>query len=366
MIYRSLLVPLGVDSTPLGLRKCSALQAGAGLLGSFINHFTSQEANSMNLKMTRENNETQKQLAREANALSQAQFQENMNWLREQYFDTEKGRRLVETYKKAGLNPALGLGQISPVGSVGGASPSQFHVAQTEAGHVEPSQIGDMLANSIGHSVDAYYDNKLRSEQADNVHADTLIKQSQAATEFMSRIADIRSKYADIEAKLAQKGVSDATREKLKSEKDKIDGEINLFWTQFMDLANKPKYENRVLNLQGNDIEQDVIAKKIENMYRPAQIEAGINLSAAQSRSLISNLQLIAPQIALLASERKLNNSKNVAQILMNGFEALDYKDKAQLAEIYGKNGFTQKGKNFFYALGDLLMHGLTNVKIPK
>lgn len=366
MIYKSLFVPLGVDSTPLGLKKCTALQAGAGLLGSFINHFTSQEANSMNLKMTRENNETQKLLAREANAMAQAQFDANMKWLQEQYYDTEKGRRLVETYKKAGLNPALGLGQISPVGSVGGASPSQFHVAQTEAGHIEPSQFGDLLSQSIGHSVDAYYDNKLKSEQADNVHADSLIKQAQASTEFMSRIADIRSKYADIEAKLAQKGVSEATREKLKSEKDKIDGEINLFWTQFMDMANKTKYENRVLNLQGNDIEQEVIAKKIENMYRPAQIEAGINLSNSQARSLIANLQTIAPQIALLASERKLNNSKNIAQILMNGFDALDFKDKAQLAEIYGKNGFTQKGKNFFYALGDLIMHGLNNVKVPR
>lgn len=346
---------MGVDSTPLGLKKCSALTAGAGLLGSFINHFTSQEANSMNLKMTRENNETQKQLAREANAMSQMQFDENMKWLREQYYDTEKGRRLVETYNKAGLNPALGLGQISPVGSVGGVSPSQFHVAQTEAGHVEPSQFGDLLANSIGHSVDAYYDNKLKSEQADNVHADSLIKQAQASTEFMSRIADIRSKYADIEAKLAQKGVSDATREKLKSEKDKIDGEINLFWTQFMDMANKTKYENRVLGLQGDDIEQDIALKKIEQQFKPALLSSSLKLSQSQSSQLLAHASdLWESAKSQYRYRHEVMPLEVIQKKLANGISSIVFNDSKSY-EDFIKDGDLSGWRNFIKMFGELL-----------
>ena len=157
MIAKYICKPLGVDSAPIGNLK-KRFDALVGLYSTFVNGANQEDATSRNIEMQKETNKQNLDLARETNEMSRQQFQEYMKWLREQYYDTDQVARAKEAYYKAGLNPALAYGNPTAGGasSVGAPSPSQFHVAQMDAPHVEPFQIGDGLSQSVHFQDEAY------------------------------------------------------------------------------------------------------------------------------------------------------------------------------------------------------------------
>ena len=329
MVFYHLFKPLGASFAPIGDRKligAAALLAGGGILGSALNLFGQKSANDTNLQLARENNETQKLLTRETNAMSQLQFNENMKWLREQYYDTGQIARAKEAYIKGGMNPALAYGQPTGASSVGSPSQSQFHVAQTEAGHVDPIQIGDALSESVGHSVDAYMNNQLINAQTENVKQEGLSKRIQNFTQFARDVASLRQTYADIELKLSQKGVNEETRKKLQLEKEHLDNQIKLFWTQFDALSEQPKKSNRLIDAQTNETISRTILNQVEAHLKPALANMQIRLSNAQIGVFNQQARLVAQEVITEYERGQLTNKQVFEQVLKN--KLLEHQDE--------------------------------------
>lgn len=362
-----LFVPLGVSETPLGFSRKSLefLPVFGGLLQSVIGASSQESANRSNLRAARETNEMNYQIAKETNQMSQQQFDKNMQWLREQYYDTDNVRRAAEAARRAGFNPALALGNIQPVGSVGSPSPSSFHAAHMESGHVEPVNYADGLSESVGHSVDAYYNNMLKKSEAEKTSYDAQISRANAMTQMRRNVAELRAMRLDNEQRMKNLKKSDKEYEKLSLENESLDWSIKRMLTDWDDMTKQLKYGNRILENQGVGIQLDNALKDIERQFKPALLRASIRLSNAQQKSVLEHLRLIQPQIESMVSEGELVNAKTIAQRLMNGSDAIKFLEDNHLYEMYNKNGITRKGKDFFYMLGDILSHGIVkNIKL--
>lgn len=371
MNINHLFVPLGVDSTPIGQRKqiaaplgAALISAGAGLVGNLLGIGSQKAANETNLQATRETNKMNFQIAQEANRLSSEQFAQNMNWLKEQYYDTDSYARLRQNLSQGGLNPALAYGSASPVGSVGQASPSAFHTAQMEAGHVDPISY-DSLSESVGSAINAFYDNQYKTVQTESTRLDNSGKKLDLEIRAIENRQKIDKMVVDLENSKKQGKKTEKEIEEIEERIKGLRQQGRLFDDQYADLVEKPKKENRLLDMQGDSIEKDIEKKKIENYLLPELLRSQINLNSAQRKSLIDNLQLIEPTIEKLKSEGKLSDAKSIGEYIMNGSNAIKFLEDNHLYDMYNKNGLTKKGRDFFYMLGDLLSHGVIR-NLPK
>lgn len=364
-------MPLGVDMTPLGQKKCivpeigaALVSGGASLIGSLLGLGSQSSANAQNLQMQRETNEMNYKIANEANQNSNNQFAQNLSWLKEQYYDTDQYSRLSASLRKAGLNPALALGSANPVGSVGAASPTQFHAAQMEAGHVDPLSY-DSLSESVGSAVNAFYDNQYKTVQTESTRLDNTGKKLDLEIRAIENRNKVDRQIQELENLKKEGRKTEKEIEELDERISSLRQQAKLFDDQYDDLVNKPKKENRLLDLQGDSVEQDIVHKKIENMLLPKLMQSQIDLNSAQRKSLVDNLQLIEPTIEKLKAEGKLTDAKSIGEYLMNGQNAIKFLQENHLEEMYNKDGITKKGRDFFYMLGDLLSHGIVK-NLPK
>ena len=321
-LFNSLMVPLGVNLAPnTPIPKCDPWSAAIGATASHINtglellfnKSNVDATNEANLEMTRMNNETQKLLAREANAMSQAQFNTNLQWLKEQFYKQreyaldERAYQSIDNQVRrllaAGINPAYYFGNGSmatpSVSSVGAPSQSQFHVAQTEAGHIDPFLIDlDGLSESVGSAVNAFYDNQLKNEQTKKVSYESLVERANAATQFQKNLADLREQYVRIDKLLADKDVSKATKERLESEKAQLDQSIKFMADDWNELLRRDKVNNDFTVEQTEESRTRQVLNRIDAQLKPALASAQINLSNAQAASANASLPLIVEQIA--------------------------------------------------------------------
>ena len=284
MIYNHLFVPLGVDSTPIGQRKqiaaplgAALISGGASLIGNLLGIGSQKSANESNLQATRETNQMNYQIAQEANRLSSEQFAQNINWLKEQYYDTDQYARLRQSLVKGGLNPALAYGSASPVSSVGQASPTSFHTAQMEAGHVDPISY-DSLSQSVGSAVNAYYDNQLKSTQADSVRLDNAGKQLDLEIRGIENYLKISQMIQSLENSKKQGKQTDKEIEYKDKLIESLKDQKRLLDEQFEDLAMKPFYENRLAGAQADDALSAAALKEAQKRA----VEHGIKLTVAQ------------------------------------------------------------------------------------
>lgn len=359
--------PLGVDVTPIGISKpCLEipLALGAAGLGMFLNGSSQESSNRTNLEATRMNNDTQKQLAREANELSMQQFQQNMKWLREQFYDTDQMKRTVESYLKAGVNPALAYGQPVGASSVGAPAESQFHVPQTEAGHVDPIQFGDGISESIGHATNAYYNNQLLNAQAENIREDSQTKRLNNMSHFAKTLGDLMEQSSRIALNKANKNLSDEQRIKLSAEEDELNWRIEQFKQSFNHQLQSIKKGNRLLDAQYDNTVVDTLNKSIDASLKPALASASIRLSNAQVNSLNEHLRLITPQIAQIYSQNGLTDAQAVGRYIENSLLRLDLKAKKELFGDWDTNGYTRLIKKISSMIGDS-MFGQLRFSLP-
>lgn len=313
-----LFVPLGVSETPLGLNRKSepfslgaaALLGGSSLLGGILGLSSQKSANEMNLQMNRETNQMNYQIAKEANDLSQAQFIQNMNWLKEQYYDTDQYSRLVQSLHKAGLNPALALGNVSPVGSVGSPSSSNFHAAQMEAGHVDPLSY-DALSDGFSSAVNAYYDNQLKSEQSANIGADTKTKWINNQTQGIENLMRLHDMWEDIQNKRSQRGLTDAQRNHYDKLAERLQQEID-FAARTTDLEYSG-IEKR--NRQLDDLHEESLlrqeSQRIANKY-------AVPLNEATVREILSSMRNNDAQAARHYAEKAVAEAQEAGFKLDN------------------------------------------------
>lgn len=336
MKLRCLFVPLGVDSTPIGQRKqLEALSAVGSALGGLFNLFGQESANKANREMTEQTNKMNYQIASEVNQLSQQQFNQNMRWLREQYYDTDQYKRLVEASRKAGLNPALALGSVSPVGSVGQSSPTSFHAAQMDAGHVEPLTFGDGLSESIGHAVDAYYNNQLRQAETEKVSYDAQISRANAATQMRKNVAELRSMRLDNEQRMKNLKRSDKEYERLELENEQIDWSIKRMLTDWDETSKQLRYGNQLLQKQNENadavttgVKLDNALKRVELSFKPTLLSLGVKMSQSQIDLFLKQAALVAEQTHTEFENGQIANKKDFEQTLRNRLLEMEYSNK--------------------------------------
>lgn len=334
MIYDKLFVPLGVDSTPIGQRKCIApavgaalVAGGSSLLGSLLGIGSQSSANAQNLQLMRETNQMNYKIADEQNRNAYNQFAQNLAWLKEQYYDTGQYERLVKSLGRAGLNPALAFGNVSPVGSVGQASPTAFHVAQMEAGHVDPLSF-DGLSESVGNAVNAYFQNKLVDAQVENVSQDTQTKRLNNASLADRNLLELRNLYEDVQDKLAQRDLSKSQRKYYKALEKQISRQVDLFNDTYNELKSRESKSNRLIDAQAeNQLSQSVL-NMVESRLKPALANMQIRLSNAQIGVFNEQARNIAQQTITEFERGQLTNRQAFEQTLRNRLLGAEWSDK--------------------------------------
>lgn len=233
-----------------------------GLVDNLFGSSNQSSANETNLEMTRMNNEVQKQLAREANELSSQQFNRNMSWLREQYYDDDKVRRDVEAYKRAGLNPyALAGNTATTVGSVGSPSMPDYKVADTQSGRVEP--FFPDFSDGVSHALDAYFQNQLVTSQSHNLDADSQQKQIDNLTRLMDNLSRIRLTMAEGDKMLADSNVSKETKESIILQNKYLRKQIKVYTKQMSALMEQPYKSNEVLDAQVDSLTSEAALNRM-------------------------------------------------------------------------------------------------------
>lgn len=284
-----------------------ALAIGAIAAGgaSIASAQSQASANDTNLKMNSETNETNKQIASETNELQAQQFQQNMNWLREQYYNTQNynsPKNMVARYKAAGINPYFAMGNsagASASSSVGGASVPSYSVPHMEAGHVEPINYDfSGLSDSVAHANDAYYQNEFVSEQTQAMRIENTYR---AAKQLM----ELHESQSRIQQNLASAKVGSAQYELLLKQKEQTDQAINLVASQMEDLKVQPKIQNQLAQAQTDYVKAQKEYQSIINRFAPDQQKKLLrNLDAEYDKILSeanNNNAMAAHNIALEA-----------------------------------------------------------------
>lgn len=284
-----------------------ALAIGAIAAGgaSIASAQSQASANDANLKMNSETNETNKQIASETNELQAQQFQQNMNWLREQYYNTQNynsPKNMVARYKAAGINPYFAMGNsagASASSHVGGASVPSYSVPHMEAGHVEPINYDfSGLSDSVAHANDAYYQNEFVSEQTQAMRIENTYR---AAKQLM----ELHESQSRIQQNLASAKVGSAQYDLLLKQKEQTEQAINLVASQMEDLKVQPKIQNQLAQAQTDYVKAQKEYQSIINRFAPDQQKKLLrNLDAEYSKILSeanNNNAMAAHNIALEA-----------------------------------------------------------------
>lgn len=385
MVYISNFEALGLNFSPFApKKKCIPLAvfAGAALAGmasAAMSADSQDSANRTNLKMTQDTNATNREIARETNAMQQAQFDANQTWLREQFyaqraFDLENRdynsiQNQVSRLMSAGINPAFGLGQsqgataTSSVSPVGATPQSNFQTGYAEAGHVDPiSYDFSGIGEAVGHSVNAYYQNQLINEQTKGQQVSNDIARATAAVQVSKQIQELRNMQQDYRNKLSDRKLTDAQRMKIEADADMLDRQIAVFTNQMDALSKQPKLNNDLMLQQKENIKWSTEILKIEASIKPA-------LAASQIRLNSSQMAVLNEQVGLIANESKESFARGekvsaeiIGQRIRNSLEKIGLDRELQKWSVRQGSHGTKTLAAFTDYLGEVIFGSLRNL----
>lgn len=327
--------PLGGIMPPFGHSRKEAwivpvVMAASAVFDGVMNSVGQNKANNANMDAVNATNATNLQISRETNAMSQQQFDRNMQWAQQQ-FSTQREFALedreynsienqVRRALAAGINPSAVVGNGSaahsttPVSSVGLPSQSNFQAGYAQAGHVEPLEYDFTgLRESVGHAMDAYYENRLKQANTRKTNADAQTAEINNLTQHLKNLAELRKTMAQIDREIADKNTSEAQRDKLIKDKEQIQ--------QFIDEQNetfglrKQRLEkgNALLDRQGQKIDRDIQHIDFEERIATRRLDiesalamSNIQLNSGQLSQLIMNLGKIAAETDDIKSDAAL------------------------------------------------------------
>lgn len=324
-----------------------AIAAAASAAGLGANVLSQNSANKTNLQQTRETNQTNLEIARQNNEMSQAQFNTNLQWLKEQFYKQREyalEERSYQDYasqvarmKAAGINPAFFQQQsmsTPTVGSVGGASTSSFQTPHLEAGHVEPVNYDFTgLGQAVGESVNAFYENQQKNELTKGAGYDNQIKAANASVAYARAIKELRDLDYQTEERLSN--VRKGTEEwyKLQAERKEIEQRVQFQRENWAELSRQVKVGNdytveRTAAEHANTARQDALAR-MELRLKPALAAANIRLSAANVQKIQAELPLLAEQVVEQVQQHRLTSEKSISQFLENRMKSMMVEDEA-------------------------------------
>lgn len=364
--------PLGGVTPPFGHSRKEVAAAIIGAVGAIAattisaaaNSSSVSSANEANKKNMEDTNATNLQIARETNEMSQQQFNQNMQWSKEQ-FATQRQYALedreynsienqVKRAVNAGINPSAVIGNGSaaysttPVGSVGTPSQSNFHVPHMEASHVEPTQYDfSGLSEGVGHAVDAFNQSRMINAQVENTNADTQIKRADSMTRLAENIARVRKLYTENEALLQSNKLSEATRKKIEAEQKQIEQEMQYFEEVKDDLVRGVRLGNtrteremehmgfdEMMRMYELDMQRDLANSQISlNSANSALAIANSGKAAAETNGIAYNNEvkaaadLVASTKALLDKKLQMFGHKGAPAVLVTLKEYKAYKN---------------------------------------
>lgn len=354
-------------------KKCAAAAAATAagaVLASLINASSQDSANVRNLMMNADTNKTNLKIANQVNEMSQAQFNSNMQWLREQYFTNRKfaledrdyndPRNIVSRLIAAGVNPSSYFGSgatgIQGSSSVGAPSQSSFQTGYSQAGHVDPIQIGDGLSESIMHAFDAYHQNKLIDAQCDKTKNESQIARANAFTQLAENVARVRNIYADTEEKLANKNLSVEQRKNLEKQRDMLNHQIDLFMKTMDDQIESLQLSNARMKRETShiDFEENLAAQRFN--IEAALAKSNIQLNGTQMSLLLQNVGLVAAQTQTEYERGRNISADTIAKQIEISLRNLIKNEKVFEANKVESSKLLKEIRGFSHYLGDLII----------
>lgn len=379
--------PLGGSQPPFGHSRKEAwvlpvVMAASAVFDGVMNSVGQNSANNANMDAVNATNATNLQISRETNAMSQKQFDDNMQWAREQFAsqreyaleDREYNsiQNQVKRALAAGINPSAVVGNGSaahstiPVSSVGLPSQSNFQAGYAQAGHVEPVEYDFTgLRESVGHAMDAYYENRLKQANTRKTNADAQTAEINNLTQHLRNMAELRKTIAQIDSEIADKNTSEAQRDKLIKEKEQIQ--------QFIDEQNetfglrKQRLEkgNALLDKEGQKIDRDIEHIDFEERLEESrlQIEAAlaksqIGLNSAQQGKFMEEIRLIGQQVTTEVAKGNNISADTIIKRIEAAILKVEEEDKSSQHD-FNSDSYRQKVREVATYVKDILF---TNV----
>lgn len=300
MVYISNFEALGLHCSPFAPKEkrwpiavAAGISALAGVASSAMtnssNKSSTEAANATNLEAVREQNAANKQIARETNMMNSEYYQKNLDWLREQYYDTQRynsPQLMAERYRAAGINPIFAMGNsagASAASSVGGTSAPNLQTPYMEAGHVDPVHYDySGLGEAVGHSTDMFFKNQMISQ-------DTLSKRIDNSFKVTQIVSELRNQMADTAEKMSRVSKNTQEYENLKLQYQDMQARISVFMAQMDDLIEQPKVSNELTKAQTDLTRANAEYQRLINQFTPENQKKLLrNLDAEYSNIIAS------------------------------------------------------------------------------
>lgn len=249
----------------------AGLGAATNVASSLMNAHAVSESNAANLKAVRETNQQNKELFRE-----QLGFNEEM-WNRANAYNSpsEQRRRLED----AGFNPYMALQAVQGAQASAATAPAANPM---QAAQVQPVSYGSGIAEAIPSAFQTYFDNYLKSQQADAIGLDNRMKAVDASVKIQEKALDLMDKAETIQNK---KWISAKARQELRHIREQI---RNLMYENeslrpFLSARNE-KARNDAMAAQQNAIKAEYEAKYQKQLSDafPKMNQAQLDLLASQ------------------------------------------------------------------------------------
>lgn len=149
---------------------------GSGYFAPIVSYFGQKDANKSNLQIARESFAANQASAREAMRFEDEQARNQMKF-QEQMSSTAM-QRMKDDYKKAGINPLLGIGNpaSTPTGSAGSGSSAQMS-SPTMQDALGPAVASAMDVTRLNQQMQMQREQiGLMKSQKDNINMDTAVK----------------------------------------------------------------------------------------------------------------------------------------------------------------------------------------------
>ena len=326
------------------------------------------EANSEDVEAT---NQMNYRIAHEANMYSQAQFDENMQWLRYQYQknreyalqdrDYNSPSKVVQRLVQAGINPAayFGSGQTQIPGSTGVGAPAQsnFHVA-----HFEPKRVGDFISQGVGRAVDAFYQSQMMNAQVDKTKQETEAQRINNITRFMENVQKLRTMSVDIEERLSRRDLNNEQRAMLEKQREDLQNHIGLFLRTIDDQAESAKLANQRTKreMAHMDFEEMLSSKKLQ--IDAALAESNIRLNSAQSSLIMNQIGLVIQEQSTEFERGRNISADTLAKSIQNRLSKLILSEKEFESDKKESSKFLKNLSGFSHYVANLVLPSIVGV----
>lgn len=317
----------------------AAITGGAMLANGIGNLWSQADTNKtnrqiaeMNMQSQRETNNYNKMIADAANSNNYRMFKEQNAWNEEMWNkqnEYNSPEHMVELYKRAGLNPAMLAGQVTPAGGLQSADSKPTLTSYATAPQLnyrqEPLDFSG-VGNAVGTAVNSYYQNRLMDSER---------KKTDIESSGQSILNDNLLKQAPwqlkklIEESKREGVLGDLARNELAYRLKAFDTRINML---FGDAAIQQK-NMKILDEQLDSIQLDNQMKRIMNAFQPQWNDVQLKQANLGLQQIRANIGLILANQTLTYEQAAHEIEKKTSTVIDNGMKAIDYGTKKRLKE---------------------------------